>query len=39
MPDPEEFAQCPNNDKKFDRDSYLSPTFFGHAEIVSSGST
>jgi len=28
---------CPNDDKKFGRDSYLSPMFFGHAEIVSSG--
>ena len=34
MPEPEEFAQCPNNDKKLGCDSYLSPAFFGHGKIV-----
>src|SRR5262249_49939215 len=33
--EPEELTQSPDHDKKFSCDSYLSPTFFCHVEIVS----
>src|SRR3954471_18872681 len=32
MPEPEDLSQRPDNDQKLNRDSYLSPTFSGHAE-------
>src|SRR5262249_3637545 len=32
VPEPEELTQSPDDDKKFSRDSYLSPTFSSHAE-------
>jgi hypothetical protein len=35
VPEPEELTQSPDGDKKFSRDSYLSPTFFGHGENCS----
>ncbi len=34
--EPEELPQGPNDNKKVDRDSYLSPTFFRHAQNCSS---
>ena len=39
VPESEELTLSPDDDKKFSGDSYLSPTFFGHAEIVAWGST
>jgi hypothetical protein len=32
MPEPEELPKCPHDDKEFNRDSYLRPTFFSHVE-------
>ena len=37
VPEPEELAQSPDDDKKFSGDSYLSPTFFRHAHNCSVG--
>ena len=37
VPKPEELTESPDDDKKFSRDSYLSPTFFSHAENCSLG--
>ena len=34
---PEDLTQCPDDDKELSRDSYLSPTFFSHAENCSLG--
>lgn len=31
VPEPEELAESSDDDKKFNRDSYLRPTFFSHA--------
>jgi len=39
VPEPEEFTRSSDDDKKFNRDSHLSPRFFGHAEIVAWRST
>jgi len=36
VPEPEELTQTPDDDKKFNSDSYLSPTFFRHVENCSS---
>ena len=38
VPKPEELAQSSDDDKKFSRNSNLSPTFVGHAENCSWGS-
>ena len=35
MPEPKELAQSPNDNNKLNRDSYLRPTFFEHAEDCS----
>ena len=35
VPKPEELPQSPYDDEKVSRDSYLSPTFFSHAEECS----
>ena len=32
--EPEELTKSSDDNKKLSRDSYLSPTFFGHSEIV-----
>ena len=34
LPEPEELTKSPDDDKKFSRDSYLSPTFLSHGKIV-----
>ena len=36
VPEAKELTESPDDDKKFRRDSYLSPTFFSHAENCSS---
>lgn len=35
VPEPEELAESSDDDKKFNRDSYLRPTFFSHANHAS----
>jgi len=35
VPEPKELAQSPNDNNKLNRDSYLRPTFFDHAEDCS----
>src|SRR6266576_2476053 len=37
VPEPEELTESPDEDKKFRRDSYLSPTFLSHAENCTLG--
>ena len=34
MPEPEELTQCPNHDEELNRDSYLSPAFSSHGDIL-----
>ena len=34
---PEDLTQCPDDDKELSRDSYLSPTFSIHGDIVAGG--
>jgi len=34
VPEPEELTECPYHDEELNRDSYLSPTFSSHADIL-----
>ena len=39
MPEPEELTQCPYHDEELNRDSYLSPAFSSHGDILAGWTT
>jgi hypothetical protein len=39
VPEPEELAERPHHDEELSRDSYLSPAFSSHADILNGRAT
>jgi len=39
VPEPEELTECPYHDEELSRDSYLSPAFSSHGDILAGRAT